>query len=256
MASFDAPDRNIATPTDVIPIISPGNNSGPTVAGADTDALTVFSLNQDSPTWTVNTIAVFSDRYEIQFSQNVASGTMQLFPGDVLLINNFNGSVLACVSDVSTNTNTLAFFRDGDLMGVNQPGAASGNITSLANDPATPTVFPPTTAVRVNIINYYISAANSAHPRLMRAVDTDAPQVLAEDIESLQFTFDLFDFATATENSNQATTTSPNQVRAVNVSIGGRSREKLERSNDYFRFSLVSKINVRNASFRNRYNGS
>jgi hypothetical protein len=255
MAGFASPARNLATPNNTIPMLSPGDGSGPTVS-TSTDALTIFTVNQETPTWTVSTIAVFSDRYEVTFTQNVSAGSMQLVPGDLLLFNNNNGSVLACVSDISTVTNTKAFFRTADLMGINQPEAANGNIGSLKNPASNPAVFPPTTAIRVNVINYFLSTTNALHPRLMRAVNTSAAQIISEDIENLQFSFDLFDFQTNAETSNQASTASPNQIRSVLISLTGRSPDKLERTNSYYRLSLVSKINVRNATFRNRYTGS
>jgi hypothetical protein len=256
MAGFADPDRDITAPNNVIPMVSPGDNSGPIVDANDTDALTIFAIDQTSPTWTINTIGVFNDRYEVTFNSDITAGASQLFPGDVLLFNNVNGSVLGCVSDNSTVTNTLSYFRAGDAMGVNQPAAANGNIGSLSNAGTNPAVFPPTTVTRVNIINYYISTDNAAHPRLMRAVNAQAPQILGDNIENLQFSFDLFDFNTDVENSNQSTTNSPNQLRAVNVSINGRSQQILQQSNDYFRFALTSKVTVRNSTFHNRYSSN
>jgi len=255
MAAFADPDRNIEAPNNAIPILSPGNSDGPMVSGVDTDALTIFSVDQTSPTWNIASIAVFSDRYEVTFTTDVSGGAMQLFAGDVLLFTNFNGSVLGCVTDVSTVTNTLAFFRETDLMGLNQPLAQFGNIDSLKNPGTNPAVFPPTTATRVNIVNYFISVDNAEHPRLIRAVNAQAPQIIAEDIENLQFSFDLFDFDTNAATSNQATTSLPNQIRAVRVSINGRSPERMKNGR-YYHFPLASKINVRNSTFRNRYTGS
>ena len=82
------------------------------------------------------------------------------------------------------------------------------------------------------------------------------PQAIVEDIENLQFSFDLFDFTTNDDTANQPTTNSPSQIRSVTVSLTGRSPKVLNRSNKYYRFSLVSKVNVRNATFRNRYAGT
>lgn len=255
MASFPTPDRNIETPNATLPFVSPGNADGPTVA-VDTDALTIFTVNQQSPTWQVSSIALFANRYEVTFTQPVNAGDMQLYPGDLVLFNNNNGSVLGCVTDISTSNTARAIFRSTDAMGINQPTAANGNLGSLSNTEPATADYPPTSAIRVNVINYYISVANAAHPRLMRAVNTSAAQVIAEDIENLQFSFDLFDFDTDSGTSNQATTANPNQIRSVLVSIGGRSPERMRNTDDFYRFSLVSKLNVRNSTFRNRYTGS
>jgi hypothetical protein len=255
MAGHPDPDRNIETPNNTLPMISPGDNDGPTV-NLDTDAMTILSLDQESPVWTVASIAVFADRYEVTFTQPVNAGDMRLVAGDLLIFNNANGTILGCVTGISNVLNTTAIFAETDLMVINQPDAASGNLGSLSNTSPPSADYPPTTGTRVNLINYFISTANAAHPRLMRAVNAAAPQIIAEDIEDLQFSFDLFDFETNTDTANQATTANPNQIRSVLVAITGRSAELLRRTNSYYRFPLVTKVNVRNSTFRNRYVGS
>ena len=215
-----------------------------------TDALTITQIDQQSPVWTV--LSASTSGIQIDFVQNVRAGTMQLFTGDLLVLTNANGSALGCVTSVSMTT-SRAFFADNDPMNINQPDAANGNIKSIANGDGT---YPPTTAQRFNLVTYYINNDNAVHPRLMRALNAQAPQIIVDDIENLQFAFDLFDFQANSGNSNQATTTSPNQIRSVSVSLTGRSPSVMQRSNKYFRFSLVSKVNVRNSTFRNRYTGS
>jgi Tfp pilus assembly protein PilW len=238
---------SLTTPNNSIAILSPGNAVGPTINAVATDALTITAINQESPTWTIATINADGD--EIDFIEDVREGDTQLFPGDLLVFTNLNGSVFGSVTEVAEDTST-AMFEDGDAMGMNQSDAEAGNIASLANDDGT---YPPTIASRINMITYYISNASPEHPRLMRAVNAQAPQIIVEDVENLQFSFDLFDFETNESTAGQETTIMPNQIRSVHVSIGGRSPKVLERSNEYYRFSLVSKVNVRNATFRNRY---
>jgi Tfp pilus assembly protein PilW len=249
----------LSTPNNVIALLTPGNAGGPTVGGGvvntlltsglATDVLTITSINQDSPTW--NALTISSDGTQIDFVQEVRSGANQLFVGDLLVVTNSLGSVFGCVTSVSSTT-SRAFFATADLMGINQPTAAAGNIKSLRSGG----VYPPTTLTRVNIVNYYINNSVAAHPKLMRATNAQTPQVIVEDIENLQFAFDLFDFTNNVDTANQATTTSPNQIRSVNVAISGRSPQVMQRSGKYYRFSLVSKVNVRNATFRNRYTGT
>jgi hypothetical protein len=243
----------------VIALLTPGNGAGPTVGGGvvntlstsglATDVLTITMINQDSPTWNASVIS--TNGQQINFVEEVRSGPGQLFVGDLLVITNSVGSVFGCVTSVSTTQSEVSFAA-ADLMGINQPTAAAGNIKSLKSGGA----YPPTTATRINIINYYIDNSNAAHPKLMRATNAVAPQIIAEDVENLQFAFDLFDFTNDSDTANQATTSSPNQIRSVNVAISGRSPQLMQRTNKYYRFSLVSKVNVRNATFRNRYTGS
>jgi Tfp pilus assembly protein PilW len=250
---------NLITPNNVVALLTPGNAAGPTVGGGvvntmstsgyATDVLTITTINQDSPTW--NALNISADGTQMNFVQDVRSGASQLFVGDLLVVTNSLGSVFGCVTSVSATT-SQAFFAAADLMGINQPTAAAGNIRSLRSGG----VYPPTTVTRINIVNYYIDNANSAHPKLMRATNAQTPQVIVDDVENLQFAFDLFDFTSNVDTANQATTSSPNQIRSVNVAISGRSPQMMQRSNKYYRFSLVSKVNVRNATFRNRYTGS
>jgi len=246
--------RFIETPNDALPFLSPGDGGGPTLSAA-TDVLTIFSVNQETPTWTVASVALFTNRYEITFSQAVDTGAMALVPGDLLLFNNSQGSVLASVTNLSNSNTATALFEDTDVMGINQPVAEGGNLASLSSTNPATTAYPPTTAIKINLINYFISDA-TVRPRLMRAVNNSnfsAAQVIADDIENLQFLFDLFDYDLAVQTSDVSATISPNQIRSVNVALSGRSAEVLNRISDYYRFQLVSKINIRNATFRNRY---
>ncbi len=237
----------LATPNNTIAILAPGDGAGPAINSVATDAITITAINQESPTWTV--LSVNTSSTYVDFVDNVREGTTELFTGDLLVFTNVNGSVFGCATSVSA-TSDRVFFSASDAMSVNQPNAQFGNLSSVANDDGT---YPPTTATRINIITYYIDNSSTTHPRLMRAVNAQAAQIIVEDIENLQFSYDLFDFETNSETSNQTTTTFPNQIRSVRVSIAGRSADVMERSGRYFRFSLGSKVNVRNATFRNRY---
>jgi hypothetical protein len=238
---------DLTTPNSTIAILSPGNAVGATINTVATDALTITAINQESPTWTVSAIDEEGD--QIDFVEDVRAGTTQLFAGDLLIFTNSNGSVFGSVTEVLEDTST-AMFEDGDTIGINQTVAESGNIISLANVDGT---YPPTTATRVNIVTYYINNSVPDHPRLMRAVNSQAAQVIVDDVENLQFSFDLFDFDTNENTSGEETTDLPNQIRSVHVSISGRSPRVLNGSGEYYRFSLASKVNVRNATFRNRY---
>jgi len=238
----------LATPDNAIAIVAPGDGVGPTINGLATDAITIATIDQDSPQWTVKTFD--GTGTDLEFVQEVRNGSFQLLAGDLLVFTNPNGSAFGCVTSVST-TDSHAFFVDNDAMNVNQPNAASGNLNLIKAGGNSIT-----SATRINVVTYYIDNSNTAHPKLMRAANATTPQVIVEDVENLQFTFDLYDFTNNTESSNQTTTASPNQIRAVNISVSGRSTSMMPRTRNYYRFSLVSKVNVRNNTFRNRYTGS
>ena len=245
---------NLPTPNNILAILSPGDGAGPTIAGVQTDVITILTVDQAAPNWTIDDISPAGNN--VDWVEDISAGQFQLFVGDLLLFNNVNAAIFAQVTNVQTNgNNNKAIFANSDPLGFNQPSAANGNINSLANA-GNPVTFPPTTATRVRIITYYLDNTDALYPKLMRQVNSQNVQVVAEDIYNLQVAYDLFDFETNTETVNQATTNSPNQIRAVSVSIDGRSTNVDPRTNDYYRFGLVSKANVRNATFRNRYQGS
>jgi hypothetical protein len=241
----------LSTPSNAIAILAPGNEAGPTIGGIDTDAITIVAIDQLSPTWNVAAINVAGT--EVDFTVDVTMGSMTLVPGDLLVFTNTNGSVFGFITALDEMDEMKVLFDDMDAMNINQPLAEFGNIQTLANMDGT---YPPTTATRVNIISYYISDAVADHPRLIRAVNAQVPQVIVEDIENIQFKYDLFDFDTDDSTAEEDTTNSPNQIRSVYVSITGRSPQIMQASQRYYRFPLVSKVNVRNATFRNRYTGT
>ncbi len=241
----------LPTGDNVIPILSPGN-SVVTVAGTATDVITVVSIDQESPAWTVT--AVDPAGTQVSFAQDIrAVGTWQMAADTtVLVFSSPNGACFGVVTSVSA-TASQANFAAADVLNLNQPAAAAGNIKSLKNADGT---YPPMSATRVNLITYYLNNSNPAHPRLMRAVNAQTPQVTVEDVDNLQFSYDLFDFDTNVSTSNQPSTTSPNQIRSVNIQLNGRSPAILSNTKDFYRFGLVSKVNIRNATFRNRYEGT
>jgi len=163
---------------------------------------------------------------------------------------------MGCVTSIST-TVSLASFDGTDACGINQPGAAAGNFTQTLLNPDT--TLPPTTAMRINVITYYLVAAGShGHPSLMRATNAQAAQELIEGVENFQVTYDLYDFATLTSTANVVPATgfaNSNQIRSVNVTLSGRSLHRLRQTGDFYRFGLSSKVSIRNTTFRNRYSG-
>ena len=242
---------NLTTPNNVLAILSPGDGVGPTIAGVATDAITIVTVDQSSPGCNIDDITPSGS--QVDWVEDISAGVNQLFVGDFLLFTNVNASVFGQITNIQTNgNNNSSNFANSDPMNFNQPSAANGNINSLANA-GNPVTFPPTTATRVKVITYYLDNSDTAHPKLMRQINSETVQLVAEDIYNLQFAYDLFDYDTNTPTTNQATTNSPNQIRAVSVAIEGRSTEVNRQTNDYYSFGLTSKVNVRNSTFRNRY---
>jgi len=250
----------LPTAANNLSIVTPGEAEGPLITGQtsaqSTDVITIVSASAQSPLWRLSGYTDTAPGTDISFATNVRAGSTQIFVNDVLLFTNNNGSVMGCVTSVSTTVD-VASFDDGDACGINQPGAANGNfINTMLNPDMT---LPPTTAVRINVVTYYLSAAGShGHPSLMRATNAQAGEELIEGVEDLQFTYDLFDFATGVETANVVPASgfsSSNQIRSVNIMLKGRSPKKLRGTHDFYRFGISSKVTIRNSTFRNRYNG-
>ena len=250
----------LPTAANNLSILTPGEAEGPQITGQtaaqNTDVITIVSVNTQSPLWKLTGYTDTIPGTDISFANNIRAGSTQLFVNDVLLFTNNNGAVMGCITSVSTIVDVVSF-DDMDSCGINQPAAANGNfINTMLNADMT---LPPTTAVRINVITYYLSAQGThGHPSLMRAVNAQAAEELIEGVEDLQFTYDLYDFATGVETANVvpgAGFASSNQIRSVNIALKGRSPQKLKRTGDYYRFGLSSKVTIRNSTFRNRYNG-
>jgi type II secretory pathway pseudopilin PulG len=242
----------LPTPGNVISIITPGVGVV-TAAGTATDVLTIAMIDQTAPTW--NIVSMSTDGTVVTFSQNVRdAGATQLVVKDLLLFNNAHGSSFGCVTTVAAGTSVQAQFAAGDALNINQPPATvnSGNMASTLQSPG----IPPTTATRVLLITYFLDNTNPQDPKLMRSVNGKAPpQVMVENIDSLQFSYDLFDYiGNGGDISNvKDPGLKTNQIRSVRVFLYGHSSDKLKRTGDYAHFALVSKVNIQNASFRNRY---
>ena len=101
---------------------------------------------------------------------------------------------------------------------------------------------------RADIIIYYVSDADSEHPNLMRRNlgNNEEAQVLAEDIDNLQFRYVLDDGSVVDSGFNER------NVRAVEIYLLGRTRDIIRGYTDpntgdgYRRRLLKAKIKTRN----------
>ena len=211
-------------------------------------------IDQSSPTWAIASITTTGT--VVNFTQNVRdSGTTQLFAKDLLLFNNANGSAFGCVTTVVATTSGQAQFVASDALNINQPTAQFGTmLASLKNPGSNPATFPPTTATRV-LAHYVLSRQQqytkseahavrerkhaAGHGRRCRE-----PSIL---IRPLRLHKQHRHIECCHDGKSES-----DQVGSDGAECA-HSPDKLKRTNDYYHFGLVSKINVRNATFRNRY---
>lgn len=184
--------------------------------------------------------------------------------GDLLLLQTGSGAALGVVTNYDGTANTITF-APMDPLNINQPTAPVGNIASLKINPkpASPPDFPSVTVSRIMMVTYFIqpvSTPNGQDYRLMRQVDARTPTPVAEHIEDLQFTYDVFDDSsdTVTVNlPNAATgtppTSKPNQIRKINMTITARS-SRVNAQGNYDRLTITTSIGPQNLSFHEKYN--
>jgi type II secretory pathway pseudopilin PulG len=240
------------SPATTISAVNPGAGMGPVGVGQTTDIVNI--LYGDNLIWLnqYNLTALAADGSSVTVDARTRiSGTGVDYPivaGDLILFNNGQGNALQYVSRV---TNQTMFFDPNDPLGLNQPAAPSGSITGIKAGG----VFPPTTAMRVWLVTYYLDmTTNPTLPRLMRRVNDRPGQVVALVLEDLQLTYDLVDGVTNPTNVDSPTApNSNNQIRKANVSLSGRSDVKVRNTNDYLHRTLTTQVGLRSLAFVNRY---
>ena len=242
--------------------VTPGNDIGPTIS-EPSDAIKVVYVD---PTldWSAFQAAVI-DPNGGSLTMPVATlpaptdPAVGVTPGDVILLQNANGSAVGIVTSVAGSLITFG----SDPLNINQLAAPSGNIKALSTPGTNPATYPPTQVSRLVMVTYFIqpfAGPNGPDARIMRQVGAHPPIPIAEHIEDMKFTYDIVDPVTGalTSNSLNAVTgvppvPQPNQIRKVNISVTARA-VRPEPNGDFFRINLTTSIGPRNLSFRDRYN--
>ena len=189
--------------------------------------------------------------------------------GNLIMFHNQNGTALEYVTSVA---GSQINFAAGDPAGLNATGKAAGTVASLQNPLGGG--FPPTTITRVWLISYYIdSTTDPRHPQLMRQVNypnyptvataVNPPQAIADNIEALSFSYDitgsLAPGGTYPAGAGNAPTPvapdGPNQIRAANIFLAGRSEAfgQLSTSPLFLRNNLSTQVSIRSLAFLNTF---
>jgi prepilin-type N-terminal cleavage/methylation domain-containing protein len=251
-------------------------NSQPTTAPPTTGCSSAGPLDQ----WTVSSIDISntsSPTVTFQSSNPQVWDTVYgLNQGDVLLFNNSNGAAVGVVTNVTANSNVVSLSTNDSLyinqitipIGGSSGGSKYGGLSSIQNFSAGVALgtFPATTVYRIVVVTYYIYYDSvSGNPRLMRQVNSSIPSPVAENIENLQFSYDVFDTTSNTVcpnianpyNPSTACTPgvyySPNQIGKVNIFVQARSNGQRLVGRGYSRLSMISAVTPRNLDFIDRY---
>ena len=273
--TFNGPNAANAGCNVILPAIEPGPDLGPIVtspdgtSGPNTDVITIMyadnTLSLDAKP--INGTAcpagtISATGSAITFDSTcvtIGSAGIPVNPGDLLMIYNANNSngVLQTVTSVSGQTLN---FATGDAFNLNGRTSTetAGTIKQLQNlTGGVPNgTYPNTTFTRIWMITYYLdTTADPKHPRLMRAVNFNTPQPVAETFENLQFTFNLAD-GTTPPPVNQGTVPTgdnENQIRSVNVYLGARTTTTAAMSNQYTRTNMATQVALRSMAYFNTY---
>ncbi|HXZ28335.1 MAG TPA: prepilin-type N-terminal cleavage/methylation domain-containing protein [Terriglobales bacterium] len=237
--------------------IVPNPNGGPMQLGVQTRAVTVVYLDNTLPLNTFPLTAINAAGTQITFAAGynppINDPVVGLQVGDVLYVQNANGTAVGEITGIAGNVIT---FGNLDPLNVNQSGAAAGNVKSLANPspPAAAGTYPQTSAYRLNVITYFIQVTAAGTPRLMRQVNAQQAVPIADNIENLQLTFDIFDDNTGVATANLPDANNkPNQIRQVNIAVTARTSARIKQLGDFQRLTLGTSVVPRNLSFRDRY---
>jgi len=240
-------------------------------AGVAPDSLTVSyvdfapQFNLFHGTFTDNTGTILNLAPPIPFpatlapAANTATG---IRVGDLLLVTTSIGSAVGEVTNVSpylTNGATVTF-ANLDVLNINQSTAAAGNIKSIVSFGSYPGPWaagsPSVSVQRLLVISYFLEVPANGTPRLMRQVNGNTAQPVADNIIDIQFSYDLCDSGNqggtcATTVDPIAVTQSPTQIHKVNIKVMGESL--VTNGKDSQSMQLTSAVSTRNLSFKDRY---
>jgi len=269
-----------STITDIVP----GVAQGLTINGTVTDFITMMYVDNsliDTRLHQLNTFPVYqvatasspqacngtiaADGSSVTFDANciTITGNNAVQAGDLIMF--FNGANYA-IQTVTSVTGQVVSFASGDAFNFNgmTAKATAGTLKQLQNGIASPGgPYPPTTAARVKMITYWAdNVLNANTPQLMRQVNFNPAQPVAQGIEDLQISFSIANpnnaalyGATGPGNAKQPLgLDTPAQIRNVNLFVAGRSDSAYSVTGQFFRDNMVTKVCVRSLSFVNRYN--
>ncbi|MDA2924798.1 prepilin-type N-terminal cleavage/methylation domain-containing protein [Acidobacteria bacterium AH-259-L09] len=239
--------------------ITPGDGKGPTINGVVTDVITLVYRDTTSefdqyPLVDIQTGAANKIWFDLNTTPAHDHPVVGLTVGDILVLYNGNAPEGA-VGEVTRLHDDHIHFDPGskDPLRFNQIGAAFGNVKSILSPPAAP-AFPPTSAYRINVITYYLDASDPNSTRLMRQVSGQPPVPVAENVEDLQITYDIYDENTAIATADlPGAGGTPNQIRKVNIALTTRSAVPTLVGRDFQYISLTTSIGPRNLTYRDRY---
>jgi type II secretory pathway pseudopilin PulG len=191
-------------------------------------------------------------------------------PGDLFMFSNINGTALQTVTGINGQVVSFASNPGIDKFGLNQTGAPQGTIKQIQDKtPVAGTspvqytylgTYPPTTASRIWMISYYLdTTTDPQHIRLVRQVNFNPTQPVAEVIEGLQLAYNFVDPASGpppTIYANSITVPpglTESDIRSVNLFLSARANNPSGSNNAYLRDNMKTQISIRSLSYFDKY---
>lgn len=231
--------------------VLPAPSRGPTINGVATDAIILVYEDQASNFDQFLLVDVDAVGKKLWFDPATIPAyndpAVGLKPGDVIILNNANGQAAATITDVIDNGEVWIMPGNKDPLDLNQQGmAASGTFMTI--------VGPPTSARRIFVTVYYIDDLDPDAPMLMRQVNAHPPAGIAEYVENLQITYDIYD-ENVTMNTSELEDAGgvPNQIRKVNIMLTVRSAKRAMVGDTFQRTTMRTSVGPRNLSYKDRY---
>jgi prepilin-type N-terminal cleavage/methylation domain-containing protein len=233
-----------------IAAINPGSGLGSQGSGRATDIVNILYADSLLPLnrKPLDSIGENGASIVVNGVTPITGVANEIRAGDLIAFSNALGSTLQCVTRVSGQT---IYFDSGDPLNLNQPAASQGSIMQIQSGGE----FPPTTATRVYVVTYYLDYATDPEtPRLIRQINNRAGDVVGLVLEDLQLSYDLVDGDTNPTNvKTPVDPNSPNQIRKVNILLGGRSSSPIRNTQEFLRRNLTTQVSLRSMSFVDRY---
>ena len=248
---------NNVYPQDRMFAVNPGNGLGPEINNVFTDVVTLVyrDANSDLDELPLLDISTNGQILDLDPAATTAydDPVVGVQVGDVLVFLANDFKAVGQVTDVNPNEEVRVMPNAADELNFNQPGAAFGRIQDIIHPPPNPDTAE-TFIYRINVITYYIDDSDPDSPLLMRQVSAHPPVPVAENVENLQLTYDIYDedAVTGTAELDDAGGT-PNLIRKVNITLSVHSPRESLLGGEYQRLSLTTSVGPRNLTYKDRY---
>jgi hypothetical protein len=183
--------------------------------------------------------------------------------GDLLMVSAGGVTAVGEVSVVSplATSGATVTFTNGDALNINQTGASNNSMPTIvpagSPPPPAPPPPPPVTVWRILVVTYYVEvpAIAGTTPRLMRQVNGNLPQPVADNIIDMQFSYDMCDPANAPPCAGirdpLAVNLSPGQIHKVNIQLMTQSLASNSRNTQ--NMQLSTSVSARNMNYTDTY---